>query len=169
MAQDIHQQAVERFEAASEAMSAISRVVAYNPETGVFTLRKAGKGRGKVGSVVGSRNKAGYLTFCIDGIKYYAHRVAFLLAHGRWPSQLVDHINGDKADNRIANLRDVSRKWNAHNTASSKGITLLKAQRANPWRAKIDGQHLGVFPTAEMATAAYEFARARRHVGWVAR
>lgn len=175
MTQDLHRQAVERFEDARDAVRAISEILSYDADTGLFVLLKSGRGRGKVGSIVGSRNAAGYLAFNVCGVKLYAHRVAWLLAHGAWPLNMIDHLNGDKADNRIANLRDVPRALNVQNVVKprrgNKAGLLGVAPTRSKWRAEIrrgeESKHLGVFDTPEEAHLAYCTAKKQLHQGWV--
>lgn len=63
----------------------------------------------------GKPKKNGYLRTSILGLTYYAHRLAWALHYGEWPVAEIDHINGDRADNRIINLRSVSHVENCRN------------------------------------------------------
>lgn len=155
----------------------LRHLFSYNPDTGVFTRRISLSNRVKVGEeIVGSPNEKGYLRFHVDGWLYKAHRLAWLYVHGEWPDQL-DHINGDKADNRIANLRLATTKQNhgnrpknRNNTTGYKGVHLhdKNGRLAKPFVATIyvngRGIHLGMFATAEAAHAAY-VAAAQKHFG----
>jgi hypothetical protein len=89
-------------------------IFSYNPETGVFTRLKA-RGAQRAGTVPGRLNEEGYIKIKINGKEYGAHRLAWLYVYGEWPSLFIDHINRAKADNRIQNLRDVSRSENGRN------------------------------------------------------
>lgn len=80
----------------------------YNPETGVFIKKKNKK-------VAGYFDKFGYVILLYKNKPIKAHRLAFLVMTGTWPIAEVDHINGGKADNRWANLRDVSHNENRKN------------------------------------------------------
>lgn len=61
----------------------------------------------------------GYLKGCVLYVKMYAHRAAFMIHYGVKPSGLIDHINGDRTDNRVLNIRDVSYVENARNVRPS--------------------------------------------------
>jgi hypothetical protein len=76
----------------------------YDAETGVFT-RRVGSGHAHAGDMAGSVHSTGYVRIGIDGGKYTAHCLAWLYVHGVWPSDQIDHINRNRSDNRIANLR----------------------------------------------------------------
>ena len=108
---------------------------------------------------------------------YKAHRLAWLLMTGSWPSALIDHVNGVKSDNRWSNLREATRTQNAanarlavHNSSGFKGVS-FHARRGR-WQANIrtEGRYryLGLFDTAEEAHAAYS-REAKKHFGEFAR
>jgi hypothetical protein len=108
----------------------------------------------------------GYAYISIDGVKYLAHRIAWKMFHNTEPDN-IDHVNGDRADNRIANLRSVDRDTNARNMRKSKrntsGVTGVSWRAArNKWRAYImvDNKQitLGHFSTIEEAAKAREEA-----------
>jgi hypothetical protein len=93
-----------------------SSLLEYDPATGELHWRVARNGRMRVGQLAGSWSN-GYIAVNVDGRKVYAHRIVWLLCKGEWPKQYIDHINGDRADNRIENLRDVSQVINGRNNA----------------------------------------------------
>ncbi|EHL6353356.1 HNH endonuclease, partial [Escherichia coli] len=92
----------------------------YNPETGVFTWKIA-SGSSSIGKVAGfkTNSQADYLSIRINGKSYLCHRLAWFYMKGCWPKGLIDHINGVKNDNRISNLREVTRGQNKTNSVSS--------------------------------------------------
>jgi hypothetical protein len=105
-----------------------------------------------------------------------AHRVAWVHFYGGWPKNVIDHINGDKTDNRIANLRDVPHALNMHNqraaSAHNKRSSLLGAhwhKNGGRWRSNITvagvTRHLGCFDTEQEAHAAYVEAKRSLHAG----
>jgi len=87
----------------------------YEPSTGVFRWRVPPGGRGRMGAIAGTRDSEGYTIIRYKGRGYKAHRLAWLHVYGNLPEGVIDHVNGDKADNRIANLRDVDAYVNAQN------------------------------------------------------
>lgn len=134
-------------------------VVHYDPETGLFTRSS--------GEPAGGPHNAGYVRIHVKGQRYLAHRLAWLYMTGEWPIQEIDHINGNRADNRWANLRDtdsVGNNRNRHDYQPNKG-TCYHAP-TNKWNAriKVHGRHrsLGYFHSREDAHAAY--VRAAREV-----
>lgn len=144
----------------------------YNPETGIFTWRSKIAHKVVVGKIAGC-NSRGYISIRVYGRMYAAHRLAWLYVHGEWPTMWIDHINGAKSDNRIANLRDSnatdnglnSHRPRSHNSASPYlGVT--KPKKYKRWLAKITiqgkRQMLGCYDTAEEARDAY--LDAKRHL-----
>lgn len=102
--------------AAPLSFEEVSRQIAYDPETGKFTWRVPKKGRPGIGSPAGCIHQTlGYWVIGVSRQRHYGHRLAWLLTHGKWPAHQIDHINGDRADNRIANLREVTHAENQQN------------------------------------------------------
>lgn len=131
-------------------------VLDYDPLTGVFTWKTNGR-------IVGWSDPAGYIYIRVFGKLRQAHRIAWLVVHGEWPKENIDHRNRRPWDNRIANLRECTQKQNLANTTvrrdsrtGLKGVTKMPHGR---FRAQInqDGKqrHLGMFATAEEAHSAY--------------
>lgn len=126
----------------------------YDSETGVITYKKA-RGNRAAGSEAGVLNKEGYRRVTINKRQYLAHRIAWAIHHGEDPGELeIDHINKDRTDNRISNLRKCTRTVNAQNTAG-KGACFTR----NGWQCDVthNGKHhyIGRFKTEAEATAAY--------------
>jgi hypothetical protein len=123
------------------------------------------------GKPAGGTDGRGYLmlTFIFAGrrIKTYGHRVVWAFATGAWPARTIDHRNGDRLDNRLANLREATRAQQNLNMGPRKSETGLRgAYRNGPgFQAKMKHEgktyRFGQFRTAEEAHAAYLAGRAR--------
>ena len=144
----------------------------YDPETGVFVWRKNRKGLIGPGSIAGGVSGEGYRRIMVRGTRYAEHRLAWLYVYGDWPSGEIDHINRKKDDNRIANLRDVTRSQNQqnaslqrNNTSGFRGVSWNK--RDKRWFAyiRVNGalKHLGSHRDIWDACRAYELAAASLH------
>ena len=164
MAIDPHDAETLRLEAA------IRERISYDPDSGVLTRISTGKALSYVGH-------CGYIQIRIWPKRFLAHRVAWFLHFGQWPSGLIDHINGDPLDNRIANLRSVDSRTNnqnrrralKNNLSGFLGVRMRPRDGAKPYAAVIEhkGQrtHLGSFATAQEAHEAYLVAKRRLHEG----
>jgi hypothetical protein len=99
----------------------------------------------------------GYLSGRLFNRNVYAHRVAYAIYHGHWPTAQIDHINGNRMDNRIANLRDVSAAENSKNKrmldSNSSGIVGVSFNQGK-WVAMLGKRHIGRFATIEGAAEA---------------
>jgi hypothetical protein len=124
--------------------------------------------RVKVGMEVCNVNAYGYIRVGFDGVVYMAHRVIWAIVTGADPGQAdVDHINHDKLDNRIENLRIASRAENIRNQSGARANNKLGVRnvvRHGPsFRATVKcngvSHRLGVYPTIEEAAAAAEAKR----------
>lgn len=121
----------------------LKSILDYNPKTGVFLWKKTGNNQFvKKGRTAGWDMGDGYRRVTVLGGTYYAHRLAWLYMHGYFPEHGIDHINRDKKDNRIKNLRVVSQQCNVRNTGvrcnNRSGITgVLWAKQQKKWQAKI--------------------------------
>lgn len=149
-------------------------VIEYDPDTGLFRWKKRPSARCAEGWFSGGcLGKKGYLGFRVFYERYYAHRLAWALHSGSLSESVeIDHINGNKADNRIINLRVASPSQNQHNKnkylnnkSGLKGICL--DARSGKWRAKFncDGvrYELGLFEMIEEAKTALIAARSKAH------
>ena len=124
----------------------IREYLSYNKDTGDLTWIKKPSDRARVGAIAGSVNNFGYMHVGLKGKQYKIHRVAWFLYYGVEPTLDIDHINGDRSDNRISNLRELSRKdnqiaasKNRHKNTNSKGFYFCKAKELWHSWVKIDG------------------------------
>lgn len=149
------------------AADRLRELLDYEPETGHFRWRVYRNSKCKPGTLAGYKMKQGYWCIEINGVAYLAHRLAWLHTTGAWPEELVDHINGDKADNRWCNLREASERQNAWHRPRE-GVHRLKGRHSKPFASAISPNgkriHLGTFNTAEEARAAY-LAATIKHYG----
>lgn len=143
--------------------------VTYNSETGEFTwlLPRKNAVQVKIGEKAGGPCGKGYDLIGLGGIRYAAHRVAWAMHYGVQPAGEIDHINGNRRDNRIINLRCATRVQNLANAPSRnkyghKGIRFDARRQTLQWWAvcQVNRQkiYLGRFETAEEASLAYEVA-----------
>lgn len=148
----------------------LRELTVYDPETGVFSWRlRSGRtgGASKEGTPLSAVfNANGYLRIGVDRRKYMAHRLAWLYMTGEWPpaNLVVDHINGERDDNKWANLRLATRSQNRVNSPGwatrvgpHKGVYPRNDGR---WDAKITIS-LGVFDSADDARDAFTAASKR--------
>lgn len=115
----------------------------------------------------------GYAHGGIQGRILTGHRVAWVITHGRWPKEFIDHINGNPSDNRLENLREATRSENCRNKRSSKnstsqylGVNFYK--HLGKWAARIKPEHenvkvLGYFEDEKEAAMAYDNAARKIH------
>jgi hypothetical protein len=161
----------------SEKMAAITadslkELLSYDAETGTFRWRVALCRKYKIGAIAGTVNDQGYRIITIRGRLYRAHRLAWLYVHGEWPSKDVDHIDGDRGNNRAANLREATNAenlWNrgkaSHNKSGYKGVYFLRKSKRWVAEINVDGKrkYLGRFKDPADAHRAYEAAANAQH------
>jgi hypothetical protein len=154
----------------------VRELLDYDAFTGVFVwrVRRNNNNNARQGAVAGTLNM-GYVVIAVDDRLYQAHRLAWLWTHGAWPAGHIDHIDGNKANNALANLRDVTRNVNQQNRKRAKrnstsgflGVSWYAPSRK--WRAQIGlaGKtwNLGLFTTPEDAHARYLAVKREIHEG----
>lgn len=133
---------------------AIFECLHYNQNTGIITCARKYSTRSVVGAEVGTLNPDGYRRIQYKNKVYMAHRVAWLLHYGSWPDKEVDHVDGNKLNNAISNLRCVHTKDNCKNRGVSKhnktghpGVQFDSA--TGKWRVQFrinkKNKHFGLF------------------------
>jgi hypothetical protein len=144
----------------------LRKLLSYDPLTGILTSNVR-RGKWFPGQPVGTVTPYGYVNITVDGHSYRAHNLAWFLHHGEWPTVLLDHINRDKGDNRIANLRQADYFINNRNRAplpnrfGLEGVRKSKRHKRYQSSLHVNGvrRHLGSFDTAEEAHQAFLAAR----------
>jgi hypothetical protein len=137
----------------------ISGLVEYDPETGILTWkpRQSARFNSKLaGKPAFNQMSKGYLTGRLGGRNYKAHRIAWAVYYGEWPTAQIDHINGSRSDNRITNLRAVTNSENGKNqrvrsTNKTGEPCVAWFPRDSKWWVKITvnrrQKHIGYFDT----------------------
>lgn len=146
--------------------SELIRVLSYDPATGLFTS-KVNRQRVRVGDILGTPNVRGYIRLTIHLKFYFAHRLAWFYVNKVWPSDSIDHINGDKSDNRIINLREcdcvengMNRKVDVRSKTGVTGVCLVTKTGKYMAHIKLDSgrKYLGFHDTIESAISARKIA-----------
>ena len=169
--------------------SRLKQVLSYEPGSGTFfwlprsesefsSLRAARAWAARYeGKRAGHLAASGYRSIRIDYRAHWEHRLAWLYVHGSWPILTIDHLNGDRCDNRISNLRDVAAVVNAENLRHSVrgasglplGVFFNARKNERPYSAslRISGRskHLGYFDSPGEAHSAYVAAKRLHHAG----
>ncbi len=145
----------------------LKELLHYDPDTGVFLWIKKNSRKISIGKVAGHIDKQGYWVIGIDKKQFFAHRLAWLYVFGEFPNGLIDHMNRNKTDNRIHNLRVATNSENGQNHKIQKnntsGITgVFWCKKAKKWRARVKinkkYKNLGSFHTMEEAKEARKVA-----------
>ncbi len=148
----------------------LKELLNYDPETGIFTWN-INRPKCSKGKVAGTFHVNGYTHIQLNRKIYKAHRLAWLYVNGYLP-KYIDHINCDRSDNRICNLRKANIYQNNHNaklsknnTSGIKGISWHK--KAKKWCAVIEAYnkkiYLGLFKDLEFAELVIKEARSKYH------
>ena len=143
----------------------------FDPDTGVFRWRIKWY-RMNAGDVAGSPDGRGYLRIVISGRSYKSHRLAWLHVHGEWPEGDIDHINGDRSDNRVTNLKVCTNAENGQNRGLNRNnksgyVGVSFHAQTGKWQAHIHANgrrhRLGEFQDKEEAAIAYANAKTKLH------
>jgi hypothetical protein len=163
-------------------VSKIKQLLDYNPGTGELRWKQrpltdfSERGHWKTwtkrfaDTVAGTIGANGYRAISISGKRYYAHRIAWAIHHGAWPSEQIDHINQQRDDNRMSNLREATNQQNMKNAtrlrSNTSGATGVHwDNRRSKWLAQIKhegrGRFLGYFANFDEAVAARRAAEVK--------
>lgn len=144
-------------------VSRLREALRYDPTDGTLWKR------------VGNTHPSGHRNVMVDGKTYSEHRLIWFFVMGEWPKGDIDHINGDPADNRIGNLRDVSTQTNMQNERKARKnnksgyLGVHWKEKVQKWGACISvsrkKHHLGYFDSPEAAHQAYLEAKRAMHPG----
>lgn len=122
----------------TEEEQRIRECLAYDPKSGEVTWRKRRARCVKVGAVAGGLRKDGYRCIMLSGRNLLAHRAAWFLSYGEWP-ECVDHVNGIRTDNRLANLRACTKRqncWNTNKVLAASGHINITKRKEHRYRLK---------------------------------
>lgn len=148
----------------------LKSILDYNPETGIFTW-KISSGSTKPGNIAGYNRNDGYILIRANNKSYLAHRLAWFYINGKFPN-IIDHINRNKSDNRICNLREATKSQNQcnqkirkNNTTGVKGVYFDKYRNKFVSELAIDNKKIfiGRFDSIELAEIAINESRSKYH------
>lgn len=141
-------------------------LLTYCRESGVLKWRYRISSKVKPDLIAGWLDEEGYRVVRVDGVNLRAHRVIWLMVHGIWPVSMLDHVNGDRADNRLSNLREATNSQNQMNKknnggeAGFKGVCVVRKKSGLRYRPQIyvDGKlkTFGLFKTPAEAHEVYK-------------
>ena len=146
-------------------------VLDYDPDTGVFRWKVTRRGSASAGVVAGCLYSTGYWCIKVNGRRHSAHRLAWLIVHGAFPAYQIDHIDCDRANNRLANLREATNAENQQNLRRARsdsitgllGVSTHRDRFQSGIRVDRKTRYLGTFDTPEQAHAAYLDAKRKLH------
>lgn len=142
----------------------------YSPDSGYFTWRVRRGRMAYPGAKAGTLSSCGYYQIGLLGSRNMLHRLAWFYVYGEMPEHEIDHINGNRSDNRISNLRAATRNENNHNctvrkdsTTGVKGVSVHRGRYIA--RVRVNGKrcHIGCFGTIDEAALAVQKARLELH------
>jgi hypothetical protein len=145
----------------------LKEILNYDNDNGIFTWKINPARNVNCGDIAGSLTVLGYIHITINKKTYKAHRLAWLYVYGKWPDKNIDHINRNRSDNKICNLREVNvseNGWNvgiaSDNTSGYKGVYWRKDDKKWAARIQVNGKrkYLGGFENSIQAANAYRIA-----------
>lgn len=152
----------------------LREILSYDKDSGIF-INKISIGNRKKGCIAGTKKSDGGVHIMIDRKLYSCHRLAWLYTYGEFPTDMIDHINGDRTDNRIINLREANAIKNRQNQRTAcfdsltgvLGVTLHKKSGKYQAQIRSNGHqiYLGLFDSKYDAHKAYVSAKRKLHEG----
>lgn len=153
-------------------MLRLREVLDCDPSSGRITWRTKYCQKIVVGADAGVIDRHGYRIICVDGLKYFAHRIVWAFTHDDWPPSELDHIDGNPLNNSISNLRVAERAQNLRNqglrkcnVSGHKGVSWNKTY--NKWQARIQVDKkqlwLGLYDSVDEAAEQYKKAALKHH------
>lgn len=148
----------------------LREIFIYNQENGELRWASDRNQRIKSGMLAGTIDRNGYVKIKIRGLFRFGHRIAWAIHSGAWPTKQIDHINGIRSDNRIANLREATAQENQANRHKGTSVTgyrgVMRSKGGKFVARRKTGdklRQLGTFATAELAAKAYDAALIAEH------
>ncbi len=150
----------------------LHETVDYDPETGIFRWKMQKSNHRKIGAIAGTPHLMGYWVIGIDRRRYLAHRLAWFWVHGKWPDAMIDHIDHNRQNNAIANLRQATNSENLANSHAHKrsktGVRGVSIHRpSGRYRVQLGKNkkqiHIGYFSSFDEACRAASVAAATVH------
>lgn len=153
------------------APESLRELFRYDPLTGALAWAVHRSSKVKPGSVAGGKNGQSYIDVMLYGKHVKAHRIAWAMVYGYWPTWPVDHIDGKRDNNAISNLREITAAGNSQNITAPRrnnqtgflGVWRRGDRYSAEIRASGKTTRLGTFATPEEASAAYKAAKLSLH------
>lgn len=152
-------------------MALLKETLSYDQETGLFTRLKRTSNCIKANQIACRLNKrTNYRQVSFNGVEYQAHRLIWMYVYGTWPKGQIDHINRDKSDNRLSNLRDCSISENKQNSGVYKNNKtgfrgISKKGKKYEANIRVNGKrtYIGSFDSAQLAYNTYVMFAKKLH------
>jgi hypothetical protein len=145
----------------------LNELFTYSVVTGQLIRKVTINYKALAGQLVDFKHNAGYSSVAVDGVRLLVHRVIWCMVTGSWPTEILDHIDGNRSNNIWTNLRSATRAENNRNglgwQKSKSGLKgVYPAKAANRWEAKITvnskSKSLGTYDSIHEAKEAYNRA-----------
>jgi hypothetical protein len=145
----------------------LRELLTYNPESGELRWKVRPSRGVKAGDIAGTKTPQGYIKVKAKGNIYFAHRIAWALHYGEDTELHIDHKDGDKSNNRIANLRLATSSENnynigvkSNNTSGHRGVR----KHRNKWQVMLGNNYIGIYESREEAISARLQAEADNNI-----